>query len=111
MMYMSPERFEAGHKSSTKSDVWSFGIIVLELISYPHVISNHHVLTNMRQTSSLLNAKQWNEELKSDVTLFEMLSKMLHVDEKQRFEMHHVFLNKALANDQSIDISRDGIED
>ena len=98
-MYMSPERHTRGYVPSTRADVWSLGIILLEMISYPHDISGH-VATNQHHTPSLLNVQQWSSDLRSDAPLYELLTKMLHVDVKHRFEIidviHHPFLNKAL---------------
>ena len=104
VMYMSPERHNRGCKPSTRADVWSLGIILLEMISYPLDISGH-VATNQHQIASLLNVQQWNSDLQPDASLYELLTKMLQVDVKQRFEtvdvLHHAFLNKALFKNEN----------
>ncbi len=72
LMYLSPERYVKGHKPSTKADVWSLGIIILEMISYPHDVSISISAYHSKQIDSLL------EDLGDYVSsLYELLTKML----------------------------------
>ena len=106
LKYRSPERYNTDVRPGTKADVWAFGIIILELVSHPRDISTH-VATHFRDTSKLLDVRHWNSELKGEVTLYELLVKMLQVDEEQRLEIadvaHHAFLNRALVTSTSSD--------
>jgi len=96
--YMSPERLVNNEEPTTKADIWSLGVIALELISFPNDVTTL-IATNFNNTS-FLNTHQWNCQLQSDTSLYELLVKMFNERVEDRYDindvLHHAFLNKVI---------------
>ena len=99
-LYMAPELLQ-NQKYNIKSDIWSIGIIMYEIVMRDHPFKSNNIsdlIHKINNNKPILTGSKFSYECK------ELINKLLIVDYKKRLEWHELFNNKWIYDNlQNID--------
>ena len=104
-LYMAPELLQH-QKYNIKSDIWSIGIIMYEIVMKNHPFKSNNIsdlIHKINNNKPILNNSNFSKEC------IELISDLLVVDYKNRLDWNELFNNKWIYNDSVINIDNNTI--
>ena len=106
-LYMAPELLQ-NHKYNLKTDIWSIGIIMYEIVMKNHPFKSNNIsdlMNKINNNKPILNNTNFSNECT------ELISNLLIVDYTKRLEWDELFTNKWIYNDIEDIKNEEKIED
>jgi serine/threonine protein kinase len=100
-LYMAPELLQ-NQKYNIKSDIWSIGIIMYEIVMKNHPFKSNNIsdlIHKINNNKPILNSSKFSYECK------ELINNLLIVDYNKRLDWHELFTNKWIYDNLSIEES------
>ena len=97
-LYMAPELLQ-NQKYNIKSDIWSIGIIMYEIVMKDHPFKSNNIsdlIHKINNNKPILNSSKFSYECK------ELINNLLIVDYNKRLDWHELFTNKWIYDNLSI---------